>query len=120
MPLIAVSHRLAGVAQLEPGGESRTMQARIRCYQSADVPLDGVHASGRHMATKLANVSGFVSFVMLDLGRSRFACVFVCNDGAALDEADRVAQAWLAEQLGHSDSHSGTVSTGEVVLQRGL
>jgi hypothetical protein len=96
------------------------MHARIRYYQSIGVPLDGIHRSGRHMAAKLERVSGFVSFVMLDLGAAGFACVFVCNESAALDEADGVAQAWLAEQLGHSDSHSGTATTGEVVLQHGL
>jgi hypothetical protein len=65
-------------------------------------------------------VSGFVSFVMLDLGPGGFACVFVCNENVGLDEADRVAQAWLAEQLGSNDSPAGTVTTGEVVLQHGL
>jgi hypothetical protein len=72
------------------------------------------------MAARLGKVSGFVSFVMLELGTASFACVFVCNDSAALEEADRVAQAWLADQLGDSNSHSGTVSSGEVLLQHGL
>jgi hypothetical protein len=96
------------------------MHARIRCYEGIGVPLDGIHLSGRHMAARLERVSGFVSFVMLDLGAAGFAYVFVCNESAALDEADSVAQAWLAEQLGHADSDSGTANTGEVVLQHGL
>ena len=98
----------------------RAMHARIRCYQRVGVPLDKIHQSGRHMSAKLGSVSGFVSFVMVDLSAAGFACVFVCNESEALDEADRVAQTWLAEQLGQSDSDSGTATTGEVVLQHGL
>jgi hypothetical protein len=68
----------------------------------------------------LGRVPGFVSFVMFETGDSVVSSMCICDGPAALDEADRVADGWLAPQLGPGELRLTEAASGEVLLQRGL
>lgn len=96
------------------------MHATIRHYQGT-ASRDGELAQAvRHLATRLSQVPGFVSFLVLEAESDVIASISIFEDRESLAEADRLAVALLAEYLATVLPEYGQVTTGEVVFQRGL
>jgi hypothetical protein len=96
------------------------MHARISHYQALDWSLDELRRVGRHAGAALEMVSGFVSYAVLDLGDGALASLCVFETPAQLEAGERVLQAWGAAQPGWPLREPVAMTTGEVVVQRGM
>jgi hypothetical protein len=96
------------------------MHARICRYEAVDWSIDDLRRVGRHAGAALGATPGFVSYAVLDLGDGTLASVCVFETPAQLDAGERVLQAWGAAQPGWPLGVPVAVTTGEVVVQRGM
>jgi hypothetical protein len=96
------------------------MHARISRYHSVDWSLDELRRVGRQAGAALEMAPGFVSYAVLDLGNGALASVCVFETPAQLEAGERVLQTWGATQPGWPLTSRVAVTTGEVVVQRGM
>jgi hypothetical protein len=96
------------------------MHARISRFHTVDWSLDELRRVGRQAGAALEMAPGFVSYAVLDLGDGALASVCVFETLAQLEAGECVLQAWRATQPGWALRVPVTVTTGEVVVQRGM
>jgi hypothetical protein len=96
------------------------MHARICRHEAVSWSLDELRRVGRQAGAALGAAPGFVSYAVLDLGDGTLASVCVFETMAQLEAGERVLHAWGAAQLSWPLGAPVTVTTGEVVVQRGM
>jgi hypothetical protein len=96
------------------------MHATICRYEPIGGPIDEVMRAGRGLTWVLGQAPGFIAYVVLDTGDGALTSVSVFETQAELEGADRLVARWLAEHLATALPHPPRVTTGEVIIQRGM
>ena len=96
------------------------MHATICRYTPIIGSIEEVMRAGRGLTWVLGQAAGFVAYVVLDTGDGALASVSVFETQAELEDADQIAARWVAEHLATALPHPPRVSTGEVIIQKGL
>ena len=96
------------------------MHATICRYMPIVGSIDEVMRAGRGLTWALGQAPGFVAYAVLDTGDGALASVSVFETQAELEDADHIAARWVAEHLATALPHPPHVSTGEVIIQKGL
>jgi hypothetical protein len=96
------------------------MQARICRYEAVGWSLEELRRVGRQAGAALGAAPGFVSYAVLDLGDGTLASVCVFETPAQLEVGERVLRAWAIAQPGWPLAAPVAMTSGEVVVQRGM
>jgi hypothetical protein len=96
------------------------MHATICRYEAISGSVDEVVRAGRQLTAALGDVPGFVSCVVLDVDRSALASVCIFETRAQLEEGERLLATWSSAHPGVQLPAPADVTTGEVIVQRGL
>ena len=96
------------------------MHATVCRYERVVGSIDEVVRASRGLTWALGQAPGFIAYVVVDAGDGALTSVSVFETRAELEAADRVAGRWLATHLGAALPHPPCVSTGEIVIQKGL
>jgi hypothetical protein len=96
------------------------MYATIRRYDHVAGSPEELLRAGRALAARVSQAPGFVSCAALDGGAGVLAAVCFFETEADLAAADRLLEAWAAEQFPPLRPGAPQVTGGEVVAQKGL
>jgi hypothetical protein len=96
------------------------MHARICRCEAVDWSLDELRRVGRHAGAALGRAPGFVSYAVLDLGDGTLASMCIFETPAQLEAGERALRAWGAAQPGWPLRVPVAVTSGEVVVHRGM
>ena len=95
------------------------MHATLGRYDRVSASSDEVIRVGRQLAAVLSQASGFVSYVLLDMGDGVLTTVSIFETQAELEEADRLTAAWVAAHPTPLTPPTEAVS-GEILVQKGM
>ncbi len=76
--------------------------------------------AGRWLTWLVGQAPGFVAYVVLDTGDGALTSVSVFETPAEREEGDRIVARWVAEHLGSALPDPPRITTGVVIVQRGL
>jgi hypothetical protein len=96
------------------------MHARITRYHAARWSLDELHRAGRQIGAAVGAVPGFVSYALLDVGNGELTSVCVFETLGQLESGEQALRAWCESESRWSFGSPIAVTTGEVVVQRGM
>jgi heme-degrading monooxygenase HmoA len=96
------------------------MHASIRRYEGVAEGHEELAQAVRRLASGLSQAPGFLSFVAVEAGSGVLAIVSLFEDRASLEEAERVAEALIAERMAALLPGPALVTAGEIIFQRGL
>ena len=96
------------------------MHATICRYTPIVGSIEEVMRAGRGLSWVLGQASGFVAYVVLDTGDGALASVSVFETPAEREDANQLAARWVATHLATVLPQPPRVSTGEVIIQKGL
>jgi hypothetical protein len=86
---------------------------------AASAMTEGVGAS-RGLLAALGGIPGFISCAVIDAGDGALLSIGICEDEASLADVNRLLTGWLATHLTPPPQRPPRITTGEVVLQKGL
>ncbi len=95
------------------------MYASVRRDEGVGPAIEEVGASRRLMAA-LGGIPGFVSCSVLDAGDGALLSIGICEDPASLEEVNRLLAGWLTAHLTPPPQRPPCITTGEIILQKGL
>jgi hypothetical protein len=75
---------------------------------------------GRGLTWVLGQAPGFIAYVVLATGDRVLTAVSVFETQAELEGADRLVARWVAQHLATALPHPPRVTTGDVIIQRGM
>ena len=96
------------------------MHATICRYEDVGGSVDDVVRAGRQLTATLGDVPGFVSCVVLDVGHSALASVCIFETRAQMEEGERLLATWSSAHPSVRLPCPADITTGEVIVQRGL
>ena len=96
------------------------MYASVQRYERVAGTTDRLALAGRQLASLLSRQPGFISFVVLEAREGGFTSISFFDDEPSLEQANRLATAWIGENLGGLPPDPAPVATGEVIAQEGL
>jgi hypothetical protein len=96
------------------------MHAAICCYENVVGPIDEVTRAGRALTALLSQAPGFISYAVLDSGCAALTSISVFETQAELEQGNRMVARWVAEHLAVALPHPPRITSGEVILQRGI
>jgi hypothetical protein len=76
--------------------------------------------AANQLASVLSRREGFVSFALLDVGERAGVSITIFETQSELAEADECLDSWVVEHLAGWLSGPPKITTGEVVVQRGM
>jgi hypothetical protein len=96
------------------------MHARISRYEAVDWSLDELHRFGRQLAAAVGAAPGFVSYALLDVGNGVITSVCVFETLGQLEGGEQVLRTWCETEPRWPLGAPVAVTTGELVVQRGM
>jgi hypothetical protein len=96
------------------------MYATIRRFEGVAGFGDEMLIDGQRLATAVSREPGFVVYALLDAGDGVLISVSIFEDQSGLAGADHLVEGWGATHVTGEPSPSPVVSTGEVVIQKGM
>ena len=87
----------------------------VRQYAAAGELGDLLATRSDEVRDLIGGVPGFVSYYAVRDG-DKLMSITVCNDRAGTDESNRIAAAWVKENLPSTTMSAPTVGQGEVFL----
>jgi quinol monooxygenase YgiN len=96
------------------------MHAMIRRYDGVTGTTEELMRLGRQQASAVSAVPGFVSYALMEAGPGVLVSVSVFETQAALDAAEQLVESWIAGQPAVLSSRPPQISSGEVIVQRGM
>ncbi len=81
---------------------------------------DEMLSDGQRLATAVSREPGFVAYALVDAGDGVLISVSIFEDRIGLAGADRLVECWGSAQSTGASSAPTVVSTGEVVIQKGM
>jgi hypothetical protein len=91
------------------------MYTVVRQYSAAGELGDLLAARSDEVRDLIGGVQGFVAYYTARDG-DRLMSITVCDDRAGAEESNRVAAAWVKENLPNSSMGAPTVGQGEVFI----
>jgi hypothetical protein len=96
------------------------MHATVRHFHRSGGSVDDLIPEGRQLASAVSQVSGFLVYVLLDAGEGLLVSVSLFEDQAGLADADGIVERWMAARGSEPRLGVAQVSSGEVIVQRGM
>jgi hypothetical protein len=99
------------------GQEGNAVQATIRRYTGSEL-ADLLEARRDDVEALIGGVNGLQGYFLI---RTADGCasITVCDDAAGIEESQRLAREWIAENATGAARATPEVTTGEVVIQIG-
>ena len=91
------------------------MYTVIREYDAAGELGDLIASRADEVHDLISNVPGFVAYYAARDG-DKLTSITICNDRAGTEESNRVAAAWVKENLPNAKMSAPTVRQGEVFI----
>jgi heme-degrading monooxygenase HmoA len=96
------------------------MHATIHRHEGITGSSEEMMRFGRQQAIALSTLPGFISYALLEVGAGVLISVSVFETQAALEAAERLAEFRVGKQPPAPLSRPPHVTSGEVIVQRGM
>ena len=96
------------------------MYAAIQRYSPETSVTSDLAPTGRQIAAALQHIAGFVAYVLLDADDGQLLAISLFEDQAGLAQAQRLLRRQAADEPNSFSTKLPLVSSGEVIVQRGL
>lgn len=97
-----------------------SMHATIHRYEGVAGSTDDIIRAGRQQASALSKLPGFVSYALLEAGDSVLIAISVFETRAEFEAAERLSESWGGDQAVARVPYPPQVTTGEVIVQKGM
>jgi hypothetical protein len=95
------------------------MYASVRRYQFPPTAVEDIkRLIGERFVPRVSQAPGFIAYYVVDAGEGVVCSVSVFQDRNGIDESDRLAAAWVKEDLAQYYPNPPEITEGEVVVHR--
>jgi hypothetical protein len=92
------------------------MYATVRIYAREGGLVAGMLEHEESVKSAISAVAGFQAYTMVTTSDGRAVSITVCDDQAGVEESNRAAAAWIAENLPDLSIAPPAISAGEVAI----
>jgi hypothetical protein len=92
------------------------MYASVRIYAGTNELIAGMLEHRESVTSEISAVAGFHAYYMVATPDGGAASITVCDDRAGAEESNRVAAAWIAENLPGLSIAPPAISAGDVAI----
>jgi heme-degrading monooxygenase HmoA len=96
------------------------MYAALHRFEGASALSEAIVRAANRLAARLSRQDGFVSFALLEVGERIGISITIFETRAELEAADADLVTWAAEHLAGWLAGPPQITSGEVVVQRGM